>query len=130
MEAYLGAHLQAGKLALKEDVSEGLHQAADAFRRLMAGRTFGKALVKMADWRRTKQSSPASGRGRQDHRLPSATAPPPSWGFPVSEIGRQDRALPQFSAKLSSRARRYSRRLSGSSASTGAPKISGAKATL
>ena len=49
MEADLGARLQAGELAFREDVAEGLHQAAAAFCRLMAGKTFGKALVKVAE---------------------------------------------------------------------------------
>ena len=49
MEEDLGARVQAGQLAFKEDVAAGLDQAADAFCRLMAGKNFGKALVKVAD---------------------------------------------------------------------------------
>lgn len=49
MEADLGGRVQAGKLAFKEDVSQGLERAAAAFCRLMAGETFGKAVVKVAD---------------------------------------------------------------------------------
>ena len=49
MEEDLGARVQAGQLAFKEDVAAGLNQAADAFCRLMAGKNFGKALVKVAD---------------------------------------------------------------------------------
>ena len=49
MEAELGARIRDGALACKEDLSEGLEQAPDAFCRLMAGKTFGKTLVKVAD---------------------------------------------------------------------------------
>ena len=49
MEEDLGARVQAGQLAFKEDLADGLDQAADAFCRLMAGKNFGKALVKVAD---------------------------------------------------------------------------------
>lgn len=49
MEAELGARIRDGALAFKEDLSEGLEQAPDAFCRLMAGKTFGKTLVKVAD---------------------------------------------------------------------------------
>ena len=49
MQADLGARIRAGELAFKEDLSEGLDQAAAAFCRLMAGETFGKAVVKVAE---------------------------------------------------------------------------------
>lgn len=49
MEAELGARIRDGALAFKEDLSEGLDQAPAAFCRLMAGKTFGKTLVKVSD---------------------------------------------------------------------------------
>ncbi len=43
------AWFKAGKLRFKEDVVEGLDNAADGFCRLMRGENFGKAIVKLAD---------------------------------------------------------------------------------
>ena len=46
MEADLGARIRAGALAFREDLAEGLDAAPAAFCRLMAGRTFGKTIVR------------------------------------------------------------------------------------
>ena len=45
MTAEIGAHIRAGKLQFREDISHGLASTPAAFARLMAGRNQGKALV-------------------------------------------------------------------------------------
>ncbi|MCY4322644.1 MAG: NADP-dependent oxidoreductase [Gammaproteobacteria bacterium] len=45
MQTALVEEIQAGRLAVREDVSRGLESAPDAFCRLMRGENFGKALV-------------------------------------------------------------------------------------
>ncbi len=45
MVAELGAHIRAGRLHAREDISHGLASAPAAFARLMAGRNQGKAIV-------------------------------------------------------------------------------------
>ncbi len=48
-EREVGAWLQAGELAYKEDRADGLEQAPELFCRLMRGQNFGKAIVKVND---------------------------------------------------------------------------------
>ena len=45
MAADIGAHIRAGHLHFREDISQGLASTPAAFARLMAGRNQGKALV-------------------------------------------------------------------------------------
>ena len=45
MQAEIGAHIRAGQLQFREDISHGLASTPAAFARLMAGRNQGKALV-------------------------------------------------------------------------------------
>ena len=45
MTAEIGAHLRAGRLKFREDISHGLASTPAAFARLMSGRNQGKALV-------------------------------------------------------------------------------------
>ena len=47
MESELQGMLRDGRLAFREDVADGLEQAPAAFCRLMAGRNFGKAIVRV-----------------------------------------------------------------------------------
>lgn len=48
MERVCGDWIRSGDIAFKEDISDGLQAAPEAFARLMQGRNFGKALVKVA----------------------------------------------------------------------------------
>ena len=45
MTAEIGAHIRAGRLQFREDISHGLASTPSAFARLMNGRNQGKALV-------------------------------------------------------------------------------------
>ncbi len=47
MESVLGEMITSGRLAVKEDVTDGLENAPAAFCRLMAGQNFGKTLVRV-----------------------------------------------------------------------------------
>ena len=44
----LAGHIRAGRLKYRETISEGFETAPAAFRGLLAGRNFGKQLVKIA----------------------------------------------------------------------------------
>jgi NADPH-dependent curcumin reductase CurA len=48
MTRIIGGWIQAGSFRYREDISEGLASAPDAFCRLMRGENFGKALVRVA----------------------------------------------------------------------------------
>ena len=45
MQAEIGAHVRAGQVRWREDISHGLASTPAAFAKLMAGRNQGKALV-------------------------------------------------------------------------------------
>ena len=44
----LGAWVKEGKIKSKEDISEGLASAPDAFIRMLTGKNFGKQVVKVS----------------------------------------------------------------------------------
>ncbi|MEM1231230.1 MAG: hypothetical protein AAGI15_11875 [Pseudomonadota bacterium] len=46
MQTTLWNMIRAGTLAYREDATDGLAQAPEAFCRLMAGRNFGKTIVR------------------------------------------------------------------------------------
>lgn len=48
MERDIGRRIREGRLAFREEVFDGLDRAPDAFCSLMAGRTFGKTIVRVA----------------------------------------------------------------------------------
>ena len=48
-QAFVGAHLEAGELRFREDISQGLESVPQGFCRLMRGENVGKALVRVAD---------------------------------------------------------------------------------
>jgi len=48
MQRVIGKWIRDGRFKYREDVTEGLENAPDAFCRLMRGENFGKALVRVA----------------------------------------------------------------------------------
>jgi NADPH-dependent curcumin reductase len=48
VEKVVGGWIRAGLFRYKEDITEGLASAPDAFGRLMRGESFGKVLVRVA----------------------------------------------------------------------------------
>ncbi|MBV8852164.1 MAG: hypothetical protein JOY91_02130 [Sinobacteraceae bacterium] len=48
LEKVVGSWIRAGQFHYKEDITDGLSNAPEAFCRLMRGENFGKALVRVA----------------------------------------------------------------------------------
>jgi NADPH-dependent curcumin reductase CurA len=48
MQRVIGKWIREGRFKYREDITDGLESAPDAFCRLMRGENFGKALVRVA----------------------------------------------------------------------------------